>query len=99
MWGVPLDSCLKKGSELLSDTWKLNLIKQCKRHDGRFEKKQGWVKHCIMGEEVEFAEVNKYLIVHLERRLDCRLNSEGIYKKGQSKLYFLRLQQDAAYIP
>lgn len=35
-------------------------------------------------------EEYKYLSVHLDNRLDWRLISEAIYKKSQSRLYFLR---------
>lgn len=32
----------------------------------------------------------KYLSVHLDNRLDWKYNTEAIFKKGQSRLYFLR---------
>lgn len=32
----------------------------------------------------------KYLSVHLKNRLDLRTNSEAVYKKRMSRLYFLR---------
>lgn len=35
-------------------------------------------------------EEYKYLSVHLDNTLDWRLISEAIYKKSQSRLYFLR---------
>uniref|UniRef100_A0A8C6LZA4 Reverse transcriptase domain-containing protein n=2 Tax=Nothobranchius furzeri TaxID=105023 RepID=A0A8C6LZA4_NOTFU len=44
----------------------------------------------IMGEEVEVVEEYKYLGVHLDNRLDWRKNSEAVYKKGHSRLHFLR---------
>ncbi|MED6269952.1 hypothetical protein CHARACLAT_004778 [Characodon lateralis] len=43
-----------------------------------------------MGEELEVMEEYKYLDVHLYNRLDWRCNSEAVFKKGQSRLYFLR---------
>ena len=43
----------------------------------------------IMGEEVEVAEEYKHLGVHLDNRPDWRLNSEAVYKKGQSRLCIL----------
>uniref|UniRef100_A0A8C6NI69 Reverse transcriptase domain-containing protein n=1 Tax=Nothobranchius furzeri TaxID=105023 RepID=A0A8C6NI69_NOTFU len=45
----------------------------------------------IMGEEVEVVEEYKYLGVHLDNRLDWRKNSEAVYKKGHSRLHFLRM--------
>ena len=44
----------------------------------------------ILGEEVEVVEEYKYLGVQLDNRLDWKCNSESIYKKGQSRLYFFR---------
>ena len=44
----------------------------------------------IMGEEVEVVEDYKYLGVHLNNRLDWRTNTNAVYKKGMSRLYFLR---------
>ena len=32
----------------------------------------------------------RYLDVHLDNRLDKKLNTEAVYNKGQSKLYFLK---------
>ena len=43
----------------------------------------------IMGEEVDVVEEYKYLGVHLDSRLDGRHNTDAVYKKGQSRLYFL----------
>ena len=55
-------------------------------------------------EEVEVVEEYKYL-VHLDNKLEWRFNTDAVYKKGQSRLYFLRkirsfecLQQDVAYL-
>nr|XP_054590297.1 uncharacterized protein LOC129154572 [Nothobranchius furzeri] len=45
----------------------------------------------IMGEEVEVVEEYKYLGVHLDNRLDWRKNSKAVYKKGHSRLHFLRM--------
>ena len=44
----------------------------------------------IMGEEVEVVEDYKYLGVHLNDRLDWSTNTNTVYKKGMSRLYFLR---------
>ena len=44
----------------------------------------------IMGEKVEVVEDFKYLGIHLENRLDWRSNTDAVYKKGQSRLYFWR---------
>lgn len=43
----------------------------------------------IKGEEVEVIGEYKYLGVHLDK-LNWRLNSETVNKKGRSRLYFLR---------
>ena len=40
----------------------------------------------ILGEEVEV--VNGYLGVHLDRRLNWKCNTEAVYKKGQSRLFW-----------
>ena len=42
-----------------------------------------------VGEEVVVEEY-KYLSVHLGNRLDWRHNTDGLSKKGQSRLYLLR---------
>uniref|UniRef100_A0A8C6KTV4 Reverse transcriptase domain-containing protein n=1 Tax=Nothobranchius furzeri TaxID=105023 RepID=A0A8C6KTV4_NOTFU len=44
----------------------------------------------IMGEDVEVVEEYRYLGVHLDNRLDWRKNSKAVYKKGHSRLHFLR---------
>lgn len=44
----------------------------------------------IEGEMVETVPTYKYLGVHLDNKLDWSINSEALYKKGQSRLYFLR---------
>ncbi|KAK0147064.1 RNA-directed DNA polymerase from mobile element jockey [Merluccius polli] len=44
----------------------------------------------IRGEEVEEVEDYKYLGVVIDNRLDWKANSEAVYKKGMSSLYFLR---------
>ena len=44
----------------------------------------------ILGKEVEIVEEYKYLGVQLDNRLEWKCNTEYIYKKGQSRLYFLR---------
>ena len=42
----------------------------------------------IMGEEVEVVQEYKYLTVYLDNRLHRRHNTYGVYKKGQSRVYF-----------
>ena len=44
----------------------------------------------IKGETVETVCTYKYLGVHLDNKLDWSANSQALYKKGQSRLYFLR---------
>ncbi|KAL3050872.1 hypothetical protein OYC64_001194 [Pagothenia borchgrevinki] len=45
---------------------------------------------CILGEEVAVVEDYKYLGVHLDNGLKWRINTDAVYKKGMSRLYFLR---------
>ncbi|KAL3065695.1 hypothetical protein OYC64_015782 [Pagothenia borchgrevinki] len=45
---------------------------------------------CILGEDVAVVEVYKYLGVHLDNGLNWRINTDAVYKKGMSRLYFLR---------
>ncbi|XP_041950480.1 uncharacterized protein LOC121711184 [Alosa sapidissima] len=44
----------------------------------------------IMGDEVEVVENYTYLGVHLDNKLDWKCNTEAVYRKEQSRLYFLR---------
>ncbi|KAF7645675.1 hypothetical protein LDENG_00200380 [Lucifuga dentata] len=44
----------------------------------------------IGGEKVELVQSYKYLGVYLDSRLDWSVNTEAIYRKSQSRLYFLR---------
>ena len=44
----------------------------------------------ILGEEVEVVEGYRYLSVHLDNRPDWKCNTEAVYRKGQSRLVFLR---------
>lgn len=44
----------------------------------------------INGVTVEVVQDYKYLGVHLDNKLDWAKNTETVYKKGQSRLYFLR---------
>ncbi|KAI3365706.1 hypothetical protein L3Q82_010151, partial [Scortum barcoo] len=44
----------------------------------------------IRGEVVEEVEDYKYLGVVIDNRLDWKSNTEAVYKKGMSRLYFLR---------
>ena len=45
---------------------------------------------CILGENVTEVEDYKFLGVHLDNRLNWKTNTEAVYKKGMSRLYFLR---------
>ncbi|KAI4891855.1 hypothetical protein NFI96_000197 [Prochilodus magdalenae] len=44
----------------------------------------------IKGVDVEVVRSYRYLGVHLDERLDWSVNTDSIYKKAQSRLYFLR---------
>ncbi|XP_062860103.1 dehydrogenase/reductase (SDR family) member 7Cb isoform X1 [Trichomycterus rosablanca] len=44
----------------------------------------------IMGQHVELVDTYKYLGVWLDNRLDWKANTEAVYRKGMSRLYFLR---------
>ncbi|AWP16803.1 Hypothetical protein SMAX5B_003407, partial [Scophthalmus maximus] len=44
----------------------------------------------ILGEEVETVEDYKYLGVNIDNGLNWKTNSLAVYKKGMSRLYFLR---------
>ena len=44
----------------------------------------------INGEEVEMVDTYKFLGVHLNNKLDWSDNTEALYRKGQSRLFFLR---------
>ena len=44
----------------------------------------------IEGVNVEVVSMYKYLGVHLDHKLDWSANTDAVYKKGQSRLYFLR---------
>ena len=44
----------------------------------------------ILGKDVEVVEDYKYICVTINHRLDWRSNTEAVYKKGTSRLYFLR---------
>ncbi|KAI4883500.1 hypothetical protein NFI96_024962 [Prochilodus magdalenae] len=44
----------------------------------------------IKGVDVEVVRSYKYLGVHLDERLDWSVNTDMVYKKAQSRLYFLR---------
>ena len=45
---------------------------------------------CISGTKVDVVDTYKYLGVTLDNKLDWSANTEAIYRKGQSRLYFLR---------
>ncbi|KAI4887416.1 hypothetical protein NFI96_018878, partial [Prochilodus magdalenae] len=44
----------------------------------------------INGVDVEVVRSYRYLAVHLDERLDWSVNTDTVYKKAQSRLYFLR---------
>ena len=44
----------------------------------------------ICGVDIEVVTSYKYLGVHLDNKLDWSLNTDTLYKKGQSHLFFLR---------
>ena len=44
----------------------------------------------IQGVNVDYVEEYKYLGVYLDHKLNWAKNTEALYKKGQSRLYFLR---------
>ena len=44
----------------------------------------------ILAKDVEAVEDYKYLGVTINHRLDWSFNTEAVYKKGMSRLYFLR---------
>ena len=47
----------------------------------------------ILGHNVDIVENYKYLRMFIDNKLDWTKNTEGLYKKGQSCLYFLRRLQ------
>lgn len=44
----------------------------------------------ISGRDIEVVQSYRYLGVHLDCKLDWSVNTEAVYKKGQSRLFFLR---------
>ena len=44
----------------------------------------------IKGEQVEMVDSCKYLGLHVNKKLDWSDNTDALYKKGQSRLFFLR---------
>ena len=44
----------------------------------------------ILGDKVQVVESYKYLGVHMNNKLDWKQQTEAVYNKGQSRLYFLR---------
>lgn len=44
----------------------------------------------ILGVPVDTVEDYKYLGVHIDKKLDWAKNTQALYRKGQSRLYFLR---------
>ena len=44
----------------------------------------------IQGVSVDMVEDYKYLRIRIDNKLDWSKNTEAVYKKGQSRLYFLR---------
>ena len=58
--------------------------------DFRKKRKSAFQLLRILGKDVEAVEDHKYLGVTINHRLDWRSNTEAVYKKGMSRLYFLR---------
>ena len=58
--------------------------------DYRRSKKRPPTPITIRGEEVEAVDNYKFLGVHINNKLDWTDNTEALYRKGQSNLYFLR---------
>ena len=56
----------------------------------RGKKKPPPIPITIRGDEVEVVETYKFLGVHLNNKLDWSDNTEALYRKGQSRLFFLR---------
>ena len=44
----------------------------------------------MRGEVIEEVQTYKYLGVHLDNKLDWSTNTDALYRKGQSRLFFLR---------
>ena len=44
----------------------------------------------IRGEDIEVVQSYRYLGVHLDSKLDWSVNTDAVYRKGQSRLFFLR---------
>ncbi|KAK0152207.1 hypothetical protein N1851_006440 [Merluccius polli] len=44
----------------------------------------------IQGDEIEMVDSYRFLVVHINNKLDWTDNTEGLYRKGQSRLFFLR---------
>ncbi len=42
------------------------------------------------GVDIEVVPTYKYLCVQLDNKLDCSLNTDALYRKGQSRLFLLR---------
>lgn len=45
----------------------------------------------VLGEEVDIVEEFKYLGVSIDNRLNRKANINSVYKKGKSRLFFLRM--------
>ena len=58
--------------------------------DYRRSKKRPPTPITIRGKEVEAVDNYKFLGVHINNKLDWTDNTEALYRKGQSKLFFLR---------
>lgn len=44
----------------------------------------------INGEQIEIVQTYKYLGVHIDHKLDWKKNTEAVFKKAQSRLFFLK---------
>ena len=58
--------------------------------DFRKKRKSAFQPLRILGKDVEAVEDYKYVGVTINHSLDWRSNTEDVYKKGMSRLYFLR---------
>ena len=52
----------------------------------------------INGVTVDVVQDYKYLGVYLDNKLDWAKNTEAVYKKGQSRLYFLKRLRHSMYV-
>ncbi|KAK0142278.1 RNA-directed DNA polymerase from mobile element jockey [Merluccius polli] len=96
--------CISKGEEAEYRAVVDNFVTWCEQNhlqlnttktnelvvDLRRSKKTPMTPVSILGHNVDFVEHYKYLGVFIDNKLDWTKNTEVLYKKGQSRLYFLR---------